>query len=86
MPNIIPITDLQNYDELLKVLSDTEGGDPVFLTKEGRGSYVILDINEFERLTATIKLMSELERGERSAREEGLIDFSEIEKEFADDV
>lgn len=30
--------------------------------------------------------MSELENGERSARENGWIDFSEIEKEFARNI
>lgn len=57
-----------------------------FLTKNGRGRYVILDIEEYEKIRATLKLMNELEKGERSAREKGWIDFSEIEKEFANDT
>ncbi len=83
MPSIKPVSDLRNYNE---VLSGVENGEPVFLTKNGRGRYVILDIEEFERLKAELKLMSELEEGERSAREKGWIDFSEVEKEFADDL
>ena len=43
-------------------------------------------MEEYEKITATMKLMSELEKGERSAREKGWIDFSEIEKEFANDI
>ena len=34
MPNIKPISDLRNYNEVLR---DVEAGSPVFLTKNGRG-------------------------------------------------
>ena len=34
MPNIKPISDLRNYTEVLKEKIE---GDPVFLTKNGRG-------------------------------------------------
>lgn len=83
MPNIKPVSDLRNYNEVLR---DVEEGDPVFLTKNGRGCYVILDIKEYEKINATLKLMNELEKGEQSAREKGWISFSEIEKEFLNDV
>ena len=33
MPNIKPISDLRNYNEVLR---DVEEGSPVFLTKNGR--------------------------------------------------
>lgn len=83
MPSIKPVSDLRNYNEVLR---DVENGEPVFLTKNGRGRFVILDIAEYEKINATLKLMSELEKGERSARENGWTDFSEIEREFADDI
>ena len=72
MPSIKPVSDLRNYNEVLR---DVEDGEPVFLTKNGRGRYVILDIDEFEKIKAELKLMSELEKG--------WIDFSEIERECA---
>lgn len=83
MPIIKPVSDLRNYNEVLR---DVEDGEPVFLTKNGRGRYVILNMEEYEKILAAMKLMSELEKGERSAREKGWIDFSEIEKEFANDI
>lgn len=83
MPSIKPVSDLRNYTDVLR---DVDSGEPVFLTKNGRGRYVIIDIDEYEKINATLKLMSELEKGERSAREKGWIDFSEIEKEFANDI
>ena len=40
MPNIKPISDLRNYTE---VLHDVAVGEPVFLTKNGRGRYALLE-------------------------------------------
>lgn len=77
MPNIKPVSDLRNYNEVLR---DIAVGEPVFLTKNGRGKYVIVDMEEFERNRATLKLMSELARGEASAKEGGFVDIGEVEK------
>lgn len=68
MPNIKPISDLRNYSE---VLSNVTAGEPLFLTKNGRGRFAVLDITDYEKMQATMKLMSKLSEGERSAKEEG---------------
>ena len=68
MPNIKPVSDLRNYSEVLR---DIKVGQPVFLTKNGRGKYAIIDMREYEKTQATIKLMSELAKGERSGMELG---------------
>ena len=83
MPTKRPISDLHNYDE---VLQDVKNGEPVFFTQNGKPRYVILDIEEYEKINATLRLMSELEKGERSARENGWIDFAELEREFSSDT
>ena len=44
MPNIKPISDLRNYTE---VLHDVAVGAPVFLTKNGRGRYAIVDMQDY---------------------------------------
>ena len=41
MPNIKPISDLRNYTEVLRAVSE---GTPVFLTRNGRGEDVHMDI------------------------------------------
>ncbi len=79
MPNIKPVSDLRNYNEVLR---DIAVDEPVFLTKNGRGRYVIVDINEYERQRATLKLLSELAKGEKSAREKGWLTAEEVEKEL----
>lgn len=79
MPNIKPVSDLRNYNEVLR---DITVGEPVFLTKNGRGRYAIVDMDEYERTQALLKLMSELAKGEQSAREKGWLSLSEVEKQF----
>jgi prevent-host-death family protein len=79
MPNIKPVSDLRNYTEVLKNISI---GSPVFLTKNGRGRYAIVDIEEYEKTQATIRLMSELAKGEISGREQGWISEEDVRTHF----
>ena len=72
MPNIKPVSDLRNYTEVLR---DIAVGEPVFLTKNGRGRYVIVDMEEYEKTKAVIKLM-----GEKSAQEKGWTAIADVEK------
>lgn len=65
MPNIKPVSDLRNYNEVLKGVAV---GEPVFLTKNGRGKFAILDIKEYEKTQATIKLLSELMEAEKAVK------------------
>ena len=37
MANILPVSDLRNYNEVLK---NCHKGEPVYLTKNGRGRFV----------------------------------------------
>lgn len=77
MPNIKPVSDLRNYNEVLR---DIAVGEPVFLTKNGRGRYAIVDITEYERTKAIVKLMGVLNKGETSAKANGWKDISNVEK------
>lgn len=79
MPNIKPISDLRNYTEVLR---DVEVGSPVFLTKNGRGKYAIVDMHDYEKAQATIRLMNELEKGRRSAETEKLYSPEEMRTQF----
>jgi PHD/YefM family antitoxin component YafN of YafNO toxin-antitoxin module len=79
MPNIKPVSDLRNYAEVLK---DIGAGSPVYLTRNGRGRYVIQDIDDYEKKEAAIKLMIELEKGRSSGEKEGWYSLEEIRKEF----
>ena len=75
MPNIRPVSDLRNYAEVLKEISFDE---PVFLTKNGRGRYAIVDIEEYEKAKALIKLMGKLTEAEKSAKENGWLSDGDV--------
>ncbi len=77
MPNIKPVSDLRNYTE---VLHDVAVGSPVFLTKNGRGRYAIVDMRDYEKTQAILRLMSELEKGRRSGEEKGWLTLEEVEE------
>ena len=79
MPNIKPISDLRNYTE---VLHDVAVGAPVFLTKNGRGRYAIIDIQDYEQAQAKLKLMQELAKGRRSGEQEGWMSSDDMRAHF----
>lgn len=76
MSNIRPVSDLRNYND---VLSACKENAPVYLTKKGRGKYVLLDLDDYEKMKATLKLMAHIEEGEKSAREVGWLTMENIE-------
>lgn len=65
MANILPVSDLRNYNEVLK---NCHSGEPVFLTKNGRGRYVVLDIEDYERDRAERKLLIKLQEAEEAIK------------------
>lgn len=83
MPNIKPISDLRNYTEVLKEVSV---GNPVYLTRNGRGEFAIVRIEELDQLKATAKLLRELEKGEHSGQREGWMSTEQVEKELGVNV
>ena len=84
MPNIKPISDLRNYGEVLR---DVAIGSPVFLTKNGRGSYAVLHIDEYveyEKLMAWRMLKIELDKGRHSGEENGWLSADDVFKRLED--
>ncbi|MBN2863259.1 MAG: type II toxin-antitoxin system prevent-host-death family antitoxin [Bacteroidales bacterium] len=65
MPKIKPVSDLRNYNEVLKDIAE---GAPVFLTKNGRGMFAIMNIEDYEKNIATIKLLTKLIDAENSVK------------------
>lgn len=77
MPNIKPVSDLRNYTE---VLHEVAVGAPVFLTRNGRGKYAILDMQDYEKIQATLRLMNELARGRESGEKNGWVSLEAVEE------
>lgn len=82
MPAIMPVTDLRNYGEVLREVAP---GRPVFLTRNGRGRYAVIDIEDWERIEASAKLIAELDRGRASAAER-TISVDEMRAHLAEKV
>ena len=80
MPNIKPVSDLRSYTA---VLDEVAVGSPVFLTKNGRGRYAILDMGDYERYEAERTLLSQLDVGLRSAERQGTLTTEELNDRFA---
>ncbi|MST88699.1 type II toxin-antitoxin system prevent-host-death family antitoxin [Sharpea azabuensis] len=65
MSHILPVSDLRNYNEVLK---HCHKGEPVFLTKNGRGRFVVMDIEDYERERAEKKLLMKLQEAEEAVK------------------
>ena len=67
MASILPVSALSDYNEVLK---KCQVGEPVFLTKNGRGRFVVLDINDYERDHAEKKLLMKLKEAEDAVKDD----------------
>ena len=61
MQTIKPISDLRNYNNVLK---DCTASAPVYLTKNGRGRYVIMDIEDYQKIQAEAALFARIAESE----------------------
>lgn len=77
MPNIKPISDLRNYTE---VLSEVHEDSPVYLTRNGRGEYVIIKLQELDKLKARIQFLEKLAEGEASVQDKDWISVDDLNK------
>ncbi len=82
MPNIKPVSDLRNYYD---VLSEVHENAPVYLTKNGRGAYAIVTMEEYEnyeRIKAILELRRELEKTIERNEREGYLSEEEVKSRF----
>ncbi len=78
MPNILPISDLRNYTE---VLNKVDVDKPVYLTGNGRGSYVISKIDNYNHEETAENLQKEIQKGEKSLKDGG-VSLDQIAKKY----
>lgn len=75
MPKIRPISDLRNYAD---VVSEVRESEPVYLTKNGKGAFAVVDIKyteQFDIMKKELEFLNFVLEGERSAEKNGWIDF-----------
>ena len=82
MPAIMPISDLRNYTDVLK---EVDVSKRVYLTRNGRGAYAIMTVeeaDELDRLRAVHAVLSDLKRAEERSNHEGWVSDEEMQKEM----
>lgn len=78
MANILPVIDLKNYNEVLK---NCRKGEPVFMTKNGRERFVVLDIEDYGREQAEKKLLVKLQEAEEAVKDgKGWLSMDELKE------
>lgn len=66
MTNIRPISDLRNHFHEISELCHKDG-DPVFLTKNGKGDLVVMSLATYERQMAMMDLYRKIDLAEEQA-------------------
>ena len=82
MPNIKPVSDLRNYYD---VLSEVHENEPVYLTKNGRGAYAIITLDDYEayeRMKSCKELYNEIRKGVETDEREGYILEEDVKQKF----
>lgn len=79
MPTILPISDLRNYTD---VLNQVDVNKPVYLTRNGRGSYVITKIDDYDPVVARDDLVREIALGLASMKHEPVVSLEQIAKKY----
>ncbi|HEX3029507.1 MAG TPA: type II toxin-antitoxin system Phd/YefM family antitoxin [Clostridia bacterium] len=63
MPQIRPITDLRNTNEISDLCH--KQGEPIFITKNGYGDLVVMSIETYERQLALVDVYKKLSEAEQ---------------------
>ena len=79
MPIIKPVSELRNYPDVLKEVKE---GVPVYLTKNGSGRYVLMDIADYANVEAAERLNHELMRGRLAGETQGWISKDAMRQHF----
>ncbi|MCF0132689.1 MAG: type II toxin-antitoxin system Phd/YefM family antitoxin [Blautia sp.] len=67
MPQIIPIKDLKNTSEISDLCHSVT--EPVFITKNGYGDMVIMSMDTFDGIAATLNMYQSLMKSEQQIKD-----------------
>ena len=85
LPDVRPISDLrQKMVEITKSI-DTDRR-PVILTKHGRGKYIMLSIEEYNRITAVDELYNAIDEGIADVKAGRVSDFRVFAKQLREEM
>ncbi len=81
MPQIRPITDLRNTNEISEICH--KQNEPIFITKNGYGDLVIMSIETYEKQLALLDVYKKLGEAEKQISEGcELLDGKEVFKKL----
>lgn len=81
MPQIRPIKDLRNTNEISEICH--KNGEPIFITKNGYGDLVVMSIETYERQLALVEVYKKLAEAESQlAQGIPLLDGEEVFKKM----
>jgi len=85
LPDVRPVSDLrQNMSEIMESI-DAEKR-PVILTKHGRGKYVLLSIEDYNRIMAVEELYKAIDDGIADIEAGHISDFREFAEQLRRDL
>ena len=85
LPDVRPISDLrQNMAKITEAI-DTDKR-PVILTKHGRGKYILLSIEEYNRIIALYELYKAIDDGIAEVESGFVSDFREFANQLRKDI
>jgi prevent-host-death family protein len=76
MPQIRPITDLRNTNEISELCHSKD--EPIFITKNGYGYLVVMSIETYERKMALADVYKKLALAEKQVQDGELLDGQEV--------
>lgn len=83
MPQIRPITDLRNTNEISELCH--KQGEPIFITKNGYGDLVVMSIETYERQLGLVEVYKKLAEAEAQiAHGVPLLEGEEVFKKLRD--
>ena len=71
MPQIRPITDLRNTNEISEICHAKK--EPLFITKNGYGDLVVMSIEAYEELIETAKTDTAISEAEKEFEKDGIL-------------
>jgi prevent-host-death family protein len=81
MPNIRPITDLRNTNEISELCHAQN--EPIFITKNGYGDLVVMSIETYDKQFALLELYKKLAAAEKESEDgKPLLDGEEVFKKL----
>jgi PHD/YefM family antitoxin component YafN of YafNO toxin-antitoxin module len=76
MPQIRPITELRNTNEISELCH--KKNEPIFITKNGYGDLVVMSIETYEQQLAIVEVYKKLMEAEKEIKQATLLDGEQV--------